>query len=76
MSELDDNIETRPNGLLFFYPNCSIIRKIKRIKSVKEQPVQEYLTDSSGILGQINLKTLNNVHAIAPNIFAITFIKK
>ena len=23
--------------------------------SVKEQPVQEYLTDSSGILGQINL---------------------
>ena len=43
---------------------------------VKEQPVQEYLTDSSGILGQINLKTLNNVHAIAPNIFAITFIKK
>lgn len=35
---------------------------------VKEQPVQEYLTDSSGILGQINLKTLNNVYAIAPNI--------
>ena len=35
---------------------------------VKEQPVQEYLTDSSGILGQINLETLNNVHAIAPNI--------
>ena len=37
-------------------------------RTVKEQPVQEYLTDSSGILGQINLKTLNNVHAIAPNI--------
>ena len=48
----------------------------KYIVFVKEQPVQEYLTDSSGILGQINLKTLNNVHAIAPNIFAITFIKK
>ena len=29
--------------------------------NVKEQPVQEYLTDSSGILGQINLETLNNV---------------
>ena len=28
---------------------------------VKEQPVQEYLTTSSGILGQINLETLNNV---------------
>ena len=26
------------------------------------------MTDSSGILGQINLETLNNVHAIAPNI--------
>ena len=25
--------------------------------TVKEQPVQEYLTDSSGILGQINLET-------------------
>ncbi len=37
-------------------------------RAVKEQPVQEYLTDSSGILGQINLETLNNVHAIAPNI--------
>ena len=49
---------------------------IFRFVTVKEQPVQEYLTDSSGILGQINLKTLNNVHAIAPNIFAITFIKK
>ena len=35
---------------------------------VKEQPVKEYLTDSSGILGQINLETLNNVHAIVPNI--------
>ena len=39
-----------------------------QIICVKEQPVQEYLTDSSGILGQINLETLNNVHAIAPNI--------
>ena len=37
-------------------------------RGVKEQAVQEYLTDSSGILGQINLETLNNVHAIAPNI--------
>lgn len=42
--------------------------KVKRRAIVKEQPVQEYLTDSSGILGQINLETLNNVHAIAPNI--------
>ena len=25
--------------------------------TVKEQPVQEYLTDSSGILEQLNLKT-------------------
>ena len=51
-------------------------KKTDLMSVVKEQPVQEYLTDSSGILGQINLKTLNNVHAIAPNIFAITFIKK
>ena len=28
---------------------------------VKEQPVQEYLTTSSGIFGQINLETLNSV---------------
>ncbi len=29
--------------------------RINRV--VKEQPVQEYLTGSSGILGQINLET-------------------
>ena len=46
--------------------NCSHIVLYDR--AVKEQPVQEYLTDSSGILGQINLETLNNVYAIAPNI--------
>ena len=35
--------------------NCILL--LLKNKCVKEQPVQEYLTDSSGILGQINLET-------------------
>ena len=34
-----------------------LLQKILVGVDVKEQPVQEYLTTSSGILGQINLET-------------------
>ena len=52
-------------GQALFNFNNKKLPRLSCCARVKEQPVQEYLTDSSGILGQINLETLNNVHAMS-----------